>query len=314
MNDKDTQNPLVFTLFEDEVRLPEAQNQASHVEDDIEDWESALLRVREQRRDQAPVVIQSENPSQVFESKETGSGEAAAVETVDMAHILNSARRRKLDAETQKQVQQAYIQHWQQQHNQQKHVLEDAPADVIFAEDWQKQQGKGVMGRQDVLVEQATVWVNRNRQARLLEGQSILAKLLAREQQEAGASETVTEVAKAHETVQRLPEDDVALAEKVVLLNVYQPNARTQNPLICLGEEDLLLRLSEKLRPHLSDAVAGMVKTVVQRKQALMLQDLQQALMESVPQLVDDVLNHNLARAVAAIKKEQQAVGRDVES
>lgn len=320
MNDKETQTPLVFTLFEDEVRPPEAEK--AEIETEAEDWEQALLRVRQQRRAASQAVVKREEEESISLSFEELDAEAEAIsaaavapapapvlETVEMEHILNSARRRKLDSEQQRQVQQAYLHHWQQQHNEQQAAKESTQTDVIFAEDWLRQQGKVSMARQDAPNEHATVWINRQRQTRVVKGQSILDKLLARERQEQDA------FGSEKEDVQRPPEAAMQVdwsteAEKIVLLNIYQPHVRSQNPLVCLSEKDLLERLSEKLRPHLSDAVAGMVRNTVQRKQAAMMQDLQQALLDGVPQLVDDVLNHNLARALMMVKKEQQLVDK----
>lgn len=308
MNDQEAQAPLVFTLFENETRLPEDKQ----VLEENEDWEQALLRVRERRR-VAPHEQQfGEERDAVVSARlnePVAAAEVAAVETVEMEQILNSARRRKLDIDEQRQVQQAYLYHWQQQHNARQAGFITDPADVFFADDWMKQQNKVHIGRQDVANEHATVWINRNRQTRFAGGQSILDKLVERERQSTASNDTGYKH-DAKDVAQRLPEDAIDWqneAEKIVLLNVYQPNVRSQNPLLCLSEEKLLAQLSEKLRPHLSDALAGMVKTIIQRKQAAMLQDLQQSLMESVPQLVDDVLNHNLARALAALKKEQLA-------
>ena len=91
----------------------------------------------------------------------------------------------------------------------------------------------------------------------------------------------------------------------MVLLNAYALPGNLQHKILCLSEQVLLERLAEKLRPHLADAVSGMVKTALQRQTALMVQNMQQAFLDEVPRLVDDVLAYNLSRALAAVKKEQ---------
>ena len=73
----------------------------------------------------------------------------------------------------------------------------------------------------------------------------------------------------------------------------------------CLSEADLLARLEEKLRPHLADAMAGMVRVAVQKQTAQLVSQLQQQLLAEIPATVAEVLQHNLVHIMRQIKQEQ---------
>ena len=60
--------------------------------------------------------------------------------------------------------------------------------------------------------------------------------------------------------------------------------------------------IRERLKPHLSNAVAGMVRQALQKKLAMLSYDLQTMLNEETPQLVEDVLDHNLNAIFRSVK------------
>jgi hypothetical protein len=203
-----------------------------------------------------------------------------------------------LNLDEQKQAYQAYLQHWQQQHNLQTASSEAElnNPQILFQEDWLAAQNSLRVGRDEPVLEQATVWLG-GAQPTVTPDQDIA------EQIEAAAEAT----AQPEYDAQAEPGTAAlaAAAEKVVLLNAYALPGNLQHKILCLSEQVLLERLAEKLRPHLADAVSGMVKTALQRQTALMVQNMQQAFLDEVPRLVDDVLAYNLSRALAAVKKEQ---------
>lgn len=322
------QDNLVFTLNDD---TPAPQSTAS----DAEDWEKGLERLQQKRRHlakqaQQPPAAQSNrhpsaallydtlvaeaNPTPALAAVPIAEPRTAPLNTPAPAPVAESAaqpantgtrpsalsgsRHRRLSLDEQKQAYQAYLQHWQQQHNLQTASSEAElnNPQILFQEDWLAAQNSLRVGRDEPVVEQATVWLG-GAQPTVTPDQDIAEQI-----------EAAAEAAAQPEYDAQTEPGTAALAaaaEKVVLLNAYALPGNLQHKILCLSEQVLLERLAEKLRPHLADAVSGMVKTALQRQTALMVQNIQQAFLDEVPRLVDDVLAYNLARALAAVKKEQ---------
>ena len=320
------QDNLVFTLNDD---TSSPQSTAS----DTEDWEKGLERLQQKRRHlakqaQQPPAAQSNrhpsaallydtlvaeaNPTPAPAAAPTADPRTAPLQTpAPMAEpaaqpastgtrpsALSGSRHRRLNLDEQKQAYQAYLQHWQQQHNLQTASSEAElnNPQILFQEDWLAAQNSLRVGRDEPVLEQATVWLG-GAQPTVTPDQNIAEQI-----------EAAAEAAAQPEYDAQAEPGTAALAaaaEKVVLLNAYALPGNLQHKILCLSEQVLLERLAEKLRPHLADAVSGMVKTALQRQTALMVQNMQQAFLDEVPRLVDDVLAYNLARALAAVKKEQ---------
>ena len=320
------QDNLVFTLSDDS---PTPQSTAS----DTEDWEKGLERLQQKRRhlakqaQQPPATQSNRHPSAallydtlVAEANPTPAPAAAPTaeprtvplhtpspvaetapqpaSTGTRPSALSGSHRRRLNLDEQKQAYQAYLQHWQQQHNLQTASSEAElnNPQILFQEDWLAAQNSLRVGRDEPVLEQATVWLG-GAQPTVTPDQDVAEQI-----------EAAAEAAAQPEYDAQAEPGTAALAaaaEKVVLLNAYALPGNLQHKILCLSEQVLLERLAEKLRPHLADAVSGMVKTALQRQTALMVQNMQQAFLDEVPRLVDDVLAYSLARALAAVKKEQ---------
>ncbi len=310
-----TQNSLVFTLNDEPATATSATG-------GMEDWEKGLERLQQKRRHLSGQDSATPAPAAartVFTLEESTPPPAPAPKpaTAKSSQLANIGRRGKLSLEEQKQSYQAYLEYWQQKHNQSAASTASADLDnpqILFQEDWLGAQNALHIGRNEPVAAQATVWLSSRRQNQVSDGQTILDKLHALEaaENQTAAEDTAEETtapAAVPEIQSAAHTDDeaslAAAAEKIVLLNIYAPPTAVAGKMLCLSEQQLVERLAEKLRPHLADAVAGMVKTTIQKQTAVMIQHLQQSLLDEVPQLVDDVLGHNLSRALAAIKREQ---------
>ena len=322
------QDNLVFTL-NDDTSAPQSTTS------DTEDWEKGLERLQQKRRhlakqaQQPPTAQSNRHPSAallydtlVAEPNPTPAPAAAPIaeprtaplhtpapapvtepaaqpaNTGTRPSVLSGSRHRRLSLDEQKQAYQAYLQHWQQQHNLQTASSEAElnNPQILFQEDWLAAQNSLRVGRDEPVVEQATVWLG-GAQPTVTPNQDVAEQI-----------EAAAEAAAQPEYDAQAEPGTAALAaaaEKVVLLNAYALPGNLQHKILCLSEQVLLERLAEKLRPHLADAVSGMVKTALQRQTALMVQNMQQAFLDEVPRLVNDVLAYNLTRALAAVKKEQ---------
>lgn len=88
-----------------------------------------------------------------------------------------------------------------------------------------------------------------------------------------------------------------------ITVHVYDlPNLPNTRKIKIISEQELLLQLQHKLRPHLSNAVAGLMHHVLQKKLALLSYDLQMMLNEETPRLVEEILAHNMEHILSEIK------------
>jgi len=87
-----------------------------------------------------------------------------------------------------------------------------------------------------------------------------------------------------------------------VTINIINPHVAPNLPVMCLSEKELLDRLTRKLLPHLTDAVSGMIRTVVQKQTAAMTYQIQQSLAQEAPNIVKEILDHNLRTVMKDIR------------
>lgn len=98
------------------------------------------------------------------------------------------------------------------------------------------------------------------------------------------------------------PAAEVRLPE--IAVHVYDlPELPSTRRIKVISEQELMQSLHDKLKPHLSNAVAGMVRQALQKKLATLSYELQMVLNEETPHLVQDVLDHNLAAILRNIKE-----------
>jgi len=97
--------------------------------------------------------------------------------------------------------------------------------------------------------------------------------------------------------------NDAPVALPAVAVHVYElPDLPSTRRVRVLSEQELMQGIRDKLLPHLSNAVAGMVRQALQKKLAMLSYDLQTMLNEETPQLVEDVLDHNLNAIFRSVK------------
>ena len=90
-----------------------------------------------------------------------------------------------------------------------------------------------------------------------------------------------------------------------VSINVLEPKLINSNqPVVCLSEKELIERLNNRLLPHLTESVNGIVRVAVQKHTANLTFKLQKNLTEEVPSLVSEILNYNLKSVLAEIKRD----------
>ena len=226
------------------------------------EWEKKLQQMRA-KRDSRP----SEQP-------ETHTAPAPApTQATEKKHHLH--------AEFKRQVMKNYLKSWQARHNAAlAGELTETDTTVLLEEDWLNAQNalQGNIKPEDIQ-EKQTVWLNPKRQS----AQTPIA-------------EEPEETADGTEAVP-------ALADIPVNVNVLNPQGVPGNrPVFCLSEQELIDRLMQRLMPHLTDAVNGVVRTAITRQAANLNQQLYQAVTSETPELVKDILDYNLKNVLTELK------------
>ena len=169
-----------------------------------------------------------------------------------------------------------YLQRCEAEHNARLQNVAEEDVAILIQEDW--------IAPQDALKSE------RNRQ-NLTELQTIVLK------QNNQNSETVVE-----DLFADAPAEEKRVSLPEIAIHVYQPTTQMQRRLKVVSEQELIENIREKLKPHLSNALAGLVRQTIQKKLAMISYDLQIALNDETPKIVDEVLAHNLETILRTVK------------
>ena len=277
MSNQHPTSKFTFTL-EESAAEPDKQPQAQQEEFD---WERGLEKLREKR--QMPLQT---DPAHT--DIHIAPAEAPARPQPEPA--APAAASRNVDAATREKVLREYLQQWQQAHNEavaEETPIEETDATVLLQEDWLSAQAALRTAADEHIEATHTVWLNPQRRA------------LQTQADEAGQGSDA-----AHESRQDSEEADLAVApdQLPVTVQVINPQVNPSLPVMCLSEQELMERLVKRLRPHLTDAVSGMVRVAVQKQTAALTYQLQQSLNEQTPDLVDEILAYNLKAVMSEIR------------
>lgn len=256
---------MVFTLSEDDDFRPASPAQTQH----HNDWERNLNALRH-RQDAAnaralPTDITITPPHEREQNLRDLS------DIYPNTNELKPFGDKELDAAYREYLSQSV-----EEHNQRDSIT-DTDVDVLIQEDW--------------LAAQAALKTDRTRRYAneiktvIFKGNEAVAAP-APEPAHSGSLKTETPVA--------LPSFAV---------HVYElPDLPSTRRVRVISEQELMQGIRDKLLPHLSNAVAGMVRQALQKKLAMLSYDLQTMLNEETPQLVEDVLDHNLNAIFRSVK------------
>ena len=250
--------------------------------DESLDWESRLEKLRQTRQLNAPYT----HAPLVRESQEPALEQKPKAKSV------------KLDDANRDAVLTEYLRKWQEEHNAmlEEEAGETAETDamVILQENWLNAQSSLQMSASDRQIESTrTVWLNPKRKT---------VEFDAPEKEEATSSEN--ENPQAQEQVSDDPKQE--MPPITVNINVLNPQVINRREVFCISEQDLSERLIKRLRPHVADAVNGMIRTAVQKQMALFTYQLQQTLSEQAPDLVEQLLDYNVKKILNDIKYEMK--------
>lgn len=198
------------------------------------------------------------------------------------------AAAKKSDAAMRERLMRQYLAQWQAEHNAPLADTETVETDamVILQENWLQAQNAVQLSVSDRHVESSRqMWFNPKRQ-------TLTPCEPAPEPSENAAADAETD---------HLPDEEIR-----VRINVLNPQAVGRKEVFCVSEAELAERLVKRIRPHLMDAVNGMMRTALQKQMALLNYQLQQTLNEQAPALVEDVLEHNVKKILSELKYEMK--------
>ena len=261
---------MVFTLSEDDDFSPAPAPQPQHQSDN--DWERNLTALRHRQETHANA------PTRALLTDITITPPSAREQNLrDLSDIYPNTN--ELRPFGDKELDAAYREYLSQSveaHNQSDSIT-DTEVDVLIQEDW--------------LAAQSALQSERTRRY-AHETKTVLLK----SRDNAAASAPAAPLSGSLKT-------DAPVALPDIAVHVYElPDLPSTRRVRVLSEQELMQGIRDKLLPHLSNAVAGMVRQALQKKLAMLSYDLQTMLNEETPQLVEDVLDHNLNAIFRSVK------------
>lgn len=178
---------------------------------------------------------------------------------------------------------QRYLQSWQRQHNLAPEAETASSTHILFGDEWQ-QECSEILAHEKVDTE-PTVLLKLD-----IEGDTV-QELPTHPTAEKDAQDlfTQTEVSTPTET-------------PPCYVKVLAPPLDTDMRVAIMDETVLIQQLQEKLRPHLNDAVAGVVKTAIQKHLHALVQELQTEIPQELESVVDEVMQLHLRQALDQVK------------
>ncbi len=273
-----------FTIkMKNEIIMENNRLDPTALEEEDLNWEKRLERLRQARQfntapTHAPLVKKSDD-------------------AVEAAPKTAPKKEYKLDAGNREKVLEEYLYRWQLEHNT---ALADdgeaveTDAMVVLQDNW--------LSAQSALQAEASERHIESIRTVRLNPKSGVVDFDAPEVEETEKPEN-DDAEAAEEVVSDGLEQEPAIN---VHINVLNPQAIGRREVFCVSEKDLTERLIKRLRPHVADAVNGMIRIAVQKQMALFTYQLQQMLNEQAPGLVEDVLEHNVKRILDDMKTEMK--------
>ncbi|WP_165008296.1 hypothetical protein [Neisseria yangbaofengii] len=251
---------------------------SSETENDF-NWERRLEQLRQTRQINAPYA----HAPLIRESKDA------------RRNVAKTDKPYELDQKSRDKVLKEYMRKWQEEHNVEVAQHEDIETDdmVLLQENWLSAQNALQMRVSEKHIESTrTVWLNPKRQTVEFPGPQD-------KNEEAMPSENMNETEHSDGL-------DDAEQKVVVNINILNPQAVGRREVFCISEQELAERLIKRMRPHVTDAVNGMIRVALQKQMALLSYNLQQTLNEQAPALVEDLLDHNVKKVLADLKYEMK--------
>ena len=260
---------MVFTLSEDNDFRPAPAPQTPALRDN--DWERNLNALRSRQETDNANERASFPDITITPPSERERNLRDLSDIYPNTNELRPFGDKELDAAYREYLSQSVAEH------NRRDSITDTEVDVLIQEDW--------------LAAQTALQSERTRRY-AHETKTVLLKSTAGESAAEAASASLGSL-----------KNDAPVALPDVAVHVYElPELPSTRRVRVISEQELMQGIRDKLLPHLSNAVAGMVRQALQKKLAMLSYDLQTMLNEETPQLVEDVLDHNLNAIFRSVK------------
>ena len=260
---------MVFTLSEDNDFRPAPAPQTPALSDN--DWERNLNALRSRQETDHANDRASFPDITITPPSERERNLRDLSDIYPNTNELRPFGDKELDAAYREYLSQSVAEH------NRRDSITDTEVDVLIQEDW--------------LAAQTALQSERTRRY-AHETKTVLLKSTAGESAAEAASASLGSL-----------KNDAPVALPDVAVHVYElPELPSTRRVRVISEQELMQGIRDKLLPHLSNAVAGMVRQALQKKLAMLSYDLQTMLNEETPQLVEDVLDHNLNAIFRSVK------------
>ena len=260
---------MVFTLSEDNDFRPTPVQQPPALRDN--DWERNLNVLRSRQETNHANERASFPDITITLPSEREQNLRDLSDLYPNTNELRPFGDKELDAAYREYLSQSVAEH------NRRDSITDTEVDVLIQEDW--------------LAAQTALQSERTRRY-AHETKTVLLKSTAGESAAEAASASLGSL-----------KNDAPVALPDVAVHVYElPELPSTRRVRVISEQELMQGIRDKLLPHLSNAVAGMVRQALQKKLAMLSYDLQTMLNEETPQLVEDVLDHNLNAIFRSVK------------
>ena len=260
---------MVFTLSEDNDFRPAPAPQTPALRDN--DWERNLNALRSRQETDHANERASFPDITITPPSERERNLRDLSDIYPNTNELRPFGDKELDAAYREYLSQSVAEH------NRRDSITDTEVDVLIQEDW--------------LAAQTALQSERTRRY-AHETKTVLLKSTAGESAAEAASASLGSL-----------KNDAPVALPDVAVHVYElPELPSTRRVRVISEQELMQGIRDKLLPHLSNAVAGMVRQALQKKLAMLSYDLQTMLNEETPQLVEDVLDHNLNAIFRSVK------------
>ena len=260
---------MVFTLSEDDDFRPAPAPQTPALRDN--DWERNLNALRSRQETDHANDRASFPDITITPPSERERNLRDLSDIYPNTNELRPFGDKELDAAYREYLSQSVAEH------NRRDSITDTEVDVLIQEDW--------------LAAQTALQSERTRRY-AHETKTVLLKSTAGESAAEATSASLGSL-----------KNDAPVALPDVAVHVYElPELPSTRRVRVISEQELMQGIRDKLLPHLSNAVAGMVRQALQKKLAMLSYDLQTMLNEETPQLVEDVLDHNLNAIFRSVK------------
>lgn len=285
----DDTNLSVDTSVSTQTPAEEVETTAVTEDSEQADWELRLEQLRLQKRQNTLPENNTVTPASMGNTIVSQRRDDSQVAVNIAANNTQEELNQILDPVQRERAYRAFLNQWQKQTMaEQKHQSLDDPA-ILFEEDWlAAQEALQIDSRESQNI--VTVRLHPNQEP------EILSTTYPHDDDES-TPKASTEIV-SNQVIQQTGVVNPQTSIIDVHLHIVEPPKNAQQPTLLLSEKQVLNQLSNRLQNHLADAIAGMVRIAIQKQTAQITANLQHQILEELPNIIGETLEHNIAEII----------------